>query len=152
MWWYSLMKCQSLDDFIQKKSIEDIVVIIATCIFRRSGKGVLISVSTQIAIFMGPTWGHLGPVSPRCAPCRPRESCCQGKPTVQYRNKHWYVSKCGNKYCTLFDGFDGSDSRWNKNHVVHPLVKCLSPWWYTQDSAIYVLGISLVEIVHRYKQ
>ena len=28
---------------------------------------------TQIARFMGPTWGHLGPVGPRWAPCWPHE-------------------------------------------------------------------------------
>ena len=34
---------------------------------------------TQIAKFMGPTWAHLDPVSPRWAPCWPHESCYQGR-------------------------------------------------------------------------
>ena len=29
--------------------------------------------ASQIAKFMGPTWAHLGPVSPRWAPCWPHE-------------------------------------------------------------------------------
>ena len=37
---------------------------------------------TQIAKFMGPTWGHsgahLGPAGPRWAPCWPHEPCYQG--------------------------------------------------------------------------
>ena len=32
----------------------------------------------QTANFMGPTWGHLGPVGPRWAPCWPHEPCYQG--------------------------------------------------------------------------
>ena len=33
--------------------------------------------TSQIARFMGPTWAHLGPVSPRWAPCWPHEPCYQ---------------------------------------------------------------------------
>ena len=33
---------------------------------------------TQIARFIGPTWGHLGPVGPRWAPCWPDEPCYEG--------------------------------------------------------------------------
>ena len=33
---------------------------------------------TQIARFMGPTWAHLDPVSPRWAPFWPNEPCYQG--------------------------------------------------------------------------
>ena len=35
-------------------------------------------IPSQIAKFMGPTWGHLGPVSPRWVPCWPHEPCYQG--------------------------------------------------------------------------
>ena len=33
---------------------------------------------SQIARFMGPTWGPLGPVGPRWVPCWPHESCYRG--------------------------------------------------------------------------
>ena len=33
----------------------------------------------QIAKILGPTWGPLGPVGPRWAPCRPHEPCYQGQ-------------------------------------------------------------------------
>ena len=36
---------------------------------------------------------HLGPVSPRWAPCRPHEPCYQG----------WFCSKCVNKIIDLID-------------------------------------------------
>ena len=37
-------------------------------------------VSTQIAKYMGPTWGQPGsPIGPRRAPCCPHKSCYQGK-------------------------------------------------------------------------
>ena len=34
--------------------------------------------TAQIAKFMRPTWGHLGPVGSRWAPCWPHEPCYQG--------------------------------------------------------------------------
>ena len=39
------------------------------------------SLPTQIASFMGPTWGPSRPVGPRWAPCWPLEPCYQGNPT-----------------------------------------------------------------------
>ena len=37
------------------------------------------SPTIQIIKFMGPAWGHLGPVGPRWAPCWPHEPCYQGR-------------------------------------------------------------------------
>ena len=52
-------------------------------------------VATQIAKFMGPTWGPPGSCRPRWAPCWPHEPCYQGcisqvgwPPLVAYHSRH----------------------------------------------------------------
>ena len=57
--------------------------------------------TTQIARFMGPTWAHLGPVSPRWAPCWPHKPCCQGRFQGRYlESGSWlqYTVRCN---CTV---------------------------------------------------
>ena len=45
---------------------------------------------SQIARFMGPTWGHLGPTGPRWAPCWPHEPCYLG---YGFTSKSHYEAK-----------------------------------------------------------
>ena len=52
--------------------------------------------TSQIAMFMGPTWDHLGPVGPRWAPCWSYKPCCQG----YFNRQPLEETKC--HYCSLW--------------------------------------------------
>ena len=59
---------------------------------------ITITDTSQIAGFMGPTWGPLGPVGPRWAPCRPNESCYQGyhvRSICVYGTANWVLISLG---------------------------------------------------------
>ena len=72
--------------------------------------GIPILVRTQIARFMGPTCGHLGPVGPRWAPCWPHEPCYQGTISLCWNNLPglWNVLNCSYKTAKMF-----SSTWWN---------------------------------------
>ena len=62
---------------------------------------IMCSISTQIAKFMGPTWGHLGHVGPRWAPCWSHEPCYQGSlfwlhklSTITWHEKELFQWQC----------------------------------------------------------
>ena len=52
--------------------METLSLLLAICVGKPPTTGI------QIARFIGPSWGHLGPTGPRWAPCWPHELCYLG--------------------------------------------------------------------------
>ena len=62
-----------------------------------TNNGYQFSITTQIAKFMGPTWGPPGSFRPQKGPCWPHEPCYQGIQTNQYQLAGWLNTKASSR-------------------------------------------------------
>ena len=107
---------------------------------------------TQIAKLIGPTWGHLGPVGPRWAPCWPHEPCYQGNYLSISYSLCWFgYSKLGRRAPGVLHVNDAPDKVYSTEYHLGYFIQYFCCMFTYAGYAFVLIMILWMHIVDVYK-